>query len=97
MNYRCSDDPLGCSSHPRQSFGFRVKPQKQRLAYKGLPQGCSAKREIITREGTHVQNFLFRGVKPVLENGGVGQKPNGMDKGAARFPEVNRGGADAEK
>src|SRR6185503_334988 len=44
---------------PRQSFGFGVKPQTQRFAHKHLPQGCSAKRRIISNEATVVNNFLL--------------------------------------
>ena len=49
-----------------------------------LPQGCSAKREIILDETIYVQNFIY--IRFYLK-----------DKGAARFPEGERGGADAEK
>jgi len=42
----------------RQSLGFRVKPQKQRLCTH-CRRGCSAKREIILDEAGFVQNFII--------------------------------------
>ena len=57
-----------------------------------LPQGCSAKREIILNELSYVQNFYFH-TGFSCNRAGNDEKPNDfslMDKGAARFPEGER-------
>ena len=54
-----------------------------------LPQGCSAKREIIRDECGFVQKIYFHTVL-VVAGWGTDEKPERfslMDKGAARFPE----------
>jgi hypothetical protein len=49
---------LDAALRPWQSFGFRAKTPKTKVSSYTLPQGWSAKREIILNDRSVVQNFL---------------------------------------
>jgi hypothetical protein len=79
---------LDAASDHKAILEIQGKTPKTQVGYKYLPQGCSAKREIILDDRTHVQNFLFRLVKSK-------KSPNlslfvTRDKSAAHLLEVVR-------
>jgi hypothetical protein len=53
-----------------QSLGFRVKTPKTKVGMYALPQGCSAKREIILIERAFVHNFYLHTIVKTLLAGG---------------------------